>query len=72
MNGEELDITEELAREGRYVWYDEDQGAKVQVEVILDENGAPQAIVSAALAEGDIGDASVSMVIESNGEETDP
>lgn len=72
VNGEELDITEELAREGRYVWYDEDQGAKVQVEVILDENGAPQAIVSAALAEGDIGDASVSMVIESNGEETDP
>lgn len=69
VDGEELDITEALAREGRYVWHDEDQGAKAQVEVTLDENGAPQAVVSAALAEGDIGD--VSMVIESDGEETD-
>lgn len=71
VDGEELDITEELAREGRYVWYDEDQGAKVQVEVTLDENGAPQAVVSAALAEEDIGDASFSVIVESNEEETD-
>lgn len=71
VDGKELDITEELAREGRYVWYGEDIGVKIQVEVTLDEEGAPRAVVSAALAEENIGDAPVSVVVESNEEETD-
>lgn len=66
VDGEEVDITEDMERDGEYLWTFEDEGTKVQVEVYLDENGVPQTISSVAPAEGS--DYSMSLISEDSGD----
>ena len=67
VDGEETDITEELARDGEYLWTHQDQGAKVQVRVWLDETGHPWLESSLTAAEGEDGSGMVT-VTEYGGE----
>ena len=52
VDGLEMDITDAMARDGTYTWTYEDEGAKVSVQVYLDEQGALQTITNVAPAEG--------------------
>ena len=52
VDGQEMDITDAMARDGTYTWTYEDEGAKVSVQVYLDEQGALQTITNVAPAEG--------------------
>ena len=67
VNGEETDITEELARDGEYLWTHQDQGVKIQVRVWLDETGYPWLESSVTAAEGEDGSGMVT-VTEYGGE----
>lgn len=68
VNGEETDITEALAEDGRYVWEDMDNGSQARVTVTLDEDGKPVWVADVAAAGEDIGDSGVSLVSEPAGE----
>ena len=52
VDGQEMDITDAMARDGTYTWTYEDEGATVSVQVYLDEQGALQTITNVAPAEG--------------------
>lgn len=63
VDGQEMDITDAMARDGTYTWTYEDEGATVSVQVYLDEQGALQTITNVAPAEG-TGEMGVSLVGE--------
>ena len=65
VDGVETDITDAMAQDGTYRWDYEDEGAKVRVEVFLDEEGNPQAATNVSPAEGTAGDTGMSLVTES-------
>lgn len=70
VDGEETDITDALAREGRYVWEDTDNGSQAQVVVTLDEDGKPVWVASVAAAGEALADSEVSLVSEASGTKT--
>ena len=61
VDGAETDITDALARDGRYVWEDADNGTQAQVVVTLDGEGAPVWVVHVAAGEP-LGDSGGSLV----------
>ena len=65
VDGQETDITDELNEKGSYLWEYEDEGACVQVEVTLNEEGKPEAVTSIVPAGTEMGECEVSMVTES-------
>ncbi len=62
VDGAETDITDALARDGRYVWEDADNGTQAQVVVTLDGEGAPVWVVHVAAAGEPLGDSGGSLV----------
>lgn len=70
VDGAETDITDALARDGRYVWEDTDNGSRAQVVVTLDEDGKPVWVVNMAVAGQELEDAAVSVVSEPSGTST--
>lgn len=64
VDGEETDITDAMERDGSYLWTREDEGAKVSVQVTLDEKGKPVATTNVALPDGTGADAGMAMVTE--------
>ena len=69
VDGEETDITEAMERDGGYLWTREDEGAKVSVQVTLDEDGKPVAVSHVTLPDGTGQDADMAMVTEISGVE---
>lgn len=69
VDGEKTDITDAMERDGSYLWTREDEGAKVSVQVTLDEEGKPVAVTNVALPDGTGADAGMSMVTEVSDEE---
>ena len=69
VDGEETDITEAMERDGSYLWTREDEGAKVSVQVTLDEDGKPVAVSHVTLPDGTGQDADMAMVTEISGVE---
>lgn len=65
VDGQETDITDALNEKGSYLWAYGDEGASVQVEVTLNEEGKPQAVTSIVPAGRDMEECGVSMVTES-------
>ena len=69
VDGEETDITDAMEQEGSYLWTREDEGAKVSVQVTLDEEGKPVAVTNVALPDGTGADAGMVMVTETGEED---
>lgn len=69
VDGEETDITDAMEQDGSYLWTREDEGAKVFVQVTLDEEGKPVAVTNVALPDGTDADAGMVMVTETDKED---
>ena len=69
VDGEETDITDAMEQDGSYLWTREDEGAKVSVQVTLDEEGKPVAMTNVALPDGACADAGMAMVTETDKED---
>ena len=64
VDGEQTDITNAMAQDGRYIWDFEDEGTKIRVEVFRGEDGTLQTSTSVMPAEETDPNAGVSLIGE--------